>query len=66
MTLVEFRLNVLGLISQCPKYWRRGQAAFNILDSMGLARPVQEKGIDCFYDDSKIDEFIEEAWKLTQ
>ena len=43
-----------------PKNWREGQFVFNTIDSLyGIARTVQfNDGIDCFYDDSKIDRFI--------
>lgn len=43
---------------------RKGQAVFNYIDeTYGVARDVQfEDGIDCFYDDSKIYDFIEKAW----
>lgn len=45
--------------------WRLGQSVFNLLDTAQyghLSRIVQmDYGIDCFYDDDKIDEFIERA-----
>ena len=43
-----------------PTDWRRGQAAFNYIEQKyHVARQVQfEDGIDCFYDDSKINDFI--------
>ena len=43
-----------------PTDWRRGQAAFNYIEQKyHVARQIQfEDGIDCFYDDSKIDDFI--------
>ena len=45
-----------------PEY-RYGQSVFNIVDQyIGLARTVQFcDGIDCFYDDEKIDAFIEKV-----
>lgn len=48
-----------------PSDWRKGQAVFNFIDNeYGVARDVQfSDGIDCFYNDEKIDEFIEAAWK---
>lgn len=44
-----------------PKDWREGQFVFNFIDGVyGVARKAQfEYGIDCFYDDTKIDKFIE-------
>ena len=44
-----------------PPNWREGQFVFNRVDELyGVARAIQfiDK-VDCFYDDSKIDEFIE-------
>lgn len=45
-----------------PKQWREGQFVFNIASKIlgdGIVRQVQfEDGIDCFYDDTKIDDFI--------
>lgn len=46
------------------KEWRDGQFVFNVIDDVfpSLGRYIQfEKHIDCFYDDSKIDSFLEEA-----
>lgn len=48
-----------------PDYIRKGQHVFNYIDrKYNVARDVQflDK-IDCFYDDSKIDTFIEYAIK---
>lgn len=43
-----------------PNNWRQGQFVFNYIDEVyGVARIVQfHDGVDCFYDDSKIDEFL--------
>lgn len=44
-----------------PPNWREGQFVFNRVDELyGVARAIQfiDK-VDCFYDDSKIDEFIQ-------
>ena len=43
-----------------PKWSRNGQFVFNYIDCVyGVARDVQYKDkVDCFYDDTKIDEFI--------
>lgn len=49
-----------------PEQWREGQNVFNYIDSVyGISRHIQFKeGIDCFYDDSKIDAFLEKAVKI--
>lgn len=59
MTLQEFK----NIIYQEPKpnEWREGQFVFNTIDRLfgNIARTVQfEDGIDCFYQDSYIDDFI--------
>ena len=52
-------------VSTAPKEWRKGQAVFNIIDEVwGVAREVQFiDGVDCFYDDNKIDEFVAKSWE---
>lgn len=44
-----------------PSYIRLGQFVFNYIDeTYGVARHVQfVDKVDCFYDDSKIDAFLE-------
>ena len=55
MTLEEFKSSIYNI--EKPSRWREGQFVFNIIDS--LYGVVQFKdGIDCFYDNSKIDQFI--------
>ena len=58
MTLEEFKSSIYNL--EKPSNWREGQFVFNAIDHLyGVARTVQfNDGIDCFYDDSKIDQFI--------
>lgn len=58
MTLEEFKNSIYSI--EKPPHWREGQFVFNTIDSLyGVARAVQfNDGIDCFYDDSKIDQFI--------
>lgn len=58
MTLEEFRISIYSI--EKPSHWRDGQFIFNTIDSLyGVARIVQfNDGIDCFYDDSKINQFI--------
>lgn len=48
-----------------PEWSRKGQFVFNYIDKYyGVARDVQFlDNVDCFYDDSKIDQFIELAYK---
>lgn len=60
MTFEEFRNEVLTAMYSKPKNWRDGQFVFNHIDvEYGVARSVQFLyGVDCFYDDSKIEEFI--------
>ena len=58
MTLEEFKSSIYNI--EKPSHWRDGQFVFNTIDSVyEVARVVQfEDGIDCFYDNSKIDQFI--------
>ena len=58
MTPEEFKTSIYSI--EKPTHWREGQFVFNTIDSLyGVARIVQfNDGIDCFYDDSKIDQFI--------
>lgn len=49
-----------------PKNWRKGQSVFNYIDNVyGVARTIQFKyGIDCFYNDDNIDEFLNKAVEI--
>lgn len=49
-----------------PKNWRKGQSVFNYIDNVyGIARTIQLKyGIDCFYNDKYIDDFLDKAVEL--
>ena len=60
MTYNDFITEIWSNVDNCPKSWRKGQKVFNYIDSKyHVARKVQfEDGIDCFHDDSKIDQFI--------
>ena len=65
MTLEEFKKEVIDFAEYSkPKQWRKGQAVFNYIDhNYGIARTVQFKdGIDCFYNDDVIDEFINKSF----
>lgn len=65
MTLNQFIADVMSLIDECPRTWRKGQSVFNIVDAKyGVARAVQfEDHIDCFYDDEQIEPFLLAAYK---
>ena len=58
MTLEEFKNSIYSI--EKPSNWRDGQFVFNTIDKLyKVARKVQfESNIDCFYDDSKINQFI--------
>ena len=64
--LDEFRAEVLTAMLKKPKEWRDGQFVFNYIDEVyGVARSVQfVEGVDCFYDDKKIDDFIDRSYML--
>jgi hypothetical protein len=64
LRLDEFRAEVLIAMLKKPNGWRDGQFVFNYIDEVyGVARYVQFiDGVDCFYDDEKIDEFIDRCY----
>lgn len=64
LTFEEFRNEVLHAMKDKPKEWRDGQFVFNHIDvTYGVARRVQfGRNVDCFYNDSKIEEFIRESY----
>lgn len=59
MTLEELKKEIYSVPQ--PPYWRKGQFVFNYIDQIyGIARDVQFKdNVDCFYNDDKIDAFLE-------
>ena len=64
MTFDELKKEVNdSLLNSKPNDWRDGQFVFNYINAMyGVARYVQfQRNVDCFYIDSKIDEFIKEC-----
>lgn len=65
MTFGDFKNEIVRVIENRPKNWRKGQAIFNYIDAKyDVARSVQYSDkVDCFYDDSKIEEFIKAAYK---
>lgn len=60
MTVKEIKELIYGV--QIPTHWRHGQFVFNRVEELfgGVAREVQFMDrIDCFYDDTKIDRFLD-------
>ena len=66
MEYVGFKEEILKLAEERPKFIRKGQFIFNYIDEKyGVAREVQfVEGIDCFYDDSKIESFIIRSFEI--
>lgn len=66
MKYETFASEILNLAQECPREWRPGQSVFNIVESMcgNIAREVQfQDGIDCFYDDTRIEPFLKAVYK---
>lgn len=65
MTFEEFKEDILKNIKTLPENWRKGQKVFNYIDKKyGVARTVQfDYGIDCFYSDNLVNEFINKAYE---
>lgn len=66
VTFEEFIQDIYTKMGNKPKDWRKGQFVFNhIEENYGdVAREVQfQDKIDCFYNDDKIEEFIEACYK---
>lgn len=65
MTFGDFKNEIARVIENRPKSWRKGQAVFNYIESKyGVARSVLfEDGIDCFYRDDQIEEFLQKAYE---
>lgn len=63
MTIEELKNQIFS--TPKPPQWRKGQFVFNYIDEIyGIARDIQFKdNVDCFYNDDKIDEFLECAIK---
>ena len=61
MTVEGLKQEIYDWMPNKPKDWREGQAVFNYVDRVyDVARDAQfGYNVDCFYDDSKIDAFIE-------
>ena len=62
----EYKQLIDNEIINCPSTWREGQKVFNVVDSLfNVARKTQfEKGVDCFYDDNNIDDFISTSYEI--
>ena len=60
----DFKEDVLTAMKNKPEDWRDGQFVFNYInEKYGVARYVQFiDGIDCFYLDDKIDQFIDKCY----
>lgn len=62
----EFCKEIWDKPKNIPKDWRLGQYVFNVVDAFygTVAREVQfQDGIDCFYDDTKIEPFLKAVYK---
>ena len=62
----EYKQLIDNEIANYPSTWREGQKVFNAIDSLfNVARKTQfEKGVDCFYDDNNIDDFISTSYEI--
>lgn len=66
LSKTEFELPIWNEVNKRPSFIRRGQAVFNATEEIyGVAREVQFKDrIDCFYDDSQIEAFLDAAYNI--
>ena len=69
MTIEEIKKEIYDNISanNKPEGWRQGQYVFNLVNKLynHVGRVAQfTHGVDCFYRDDKIDEFIETCAKI--
>lgn len=67
LTKEEFFAKIGIAMKQMPNNWRKGQKVFNAIEMEfgAIARIVQfQYGIDCFNDDSKINEFKDKAYEI--
>lgn len=65
MTYAGFVQQVQNQTELFPESWRLGQKIFNAVEALfeGLGRDVQfGDGIDCFYDDNQIGNFLTAAY----
>ena len=63
-SLNEFREEILTAMENRASHLRKGQFVFNYInENYGVARYVQFiDGIDCFYNDDVIDQFIDKCY----
>lgn len=66
ITFEEFDSMIKDAIKEKPAEWRDGQFVFNYIDKyFCVARIAQYKyGVDCFFRDDDIDEFIETCYNI--
>ncbi len=65
MKFEEFKEEIFNNLENLPEDWRKGQKIFNYVDFAygDLARHIQfEHGVDCFYRDDLIDDFLKEVY----
>ena len=72
ITREEFNTLIWDKVKQYPKRWREGQKVFNAAEEVlfektneqhNIAREVQfDDRVDCFFDDEKINEFLNKCW----
>lgn len=66
ISMLEFKTDVMEGIKDYPSYWRKGQKVFNYVDENygEVARKAQFiDGIDCFYNDEKISDFLNACYE---
>lgn len=66
MKYEDFWKEIFKRPEDIPADWRLGQYVFNIVEAKygSVAREVQfQDGIDCFYDDTKIEDFLKAVYK---
>ena len=68
ITKEEFKNEIMEAMTEKPVSWRKGQFVFNYIDQVyGIARIAQfQKGVDCFYFDDAIDEFIDVCYSILE
>lgn len=68
MTREEFINDIKSAAEVRRKEIRYGQSVFNYIDSKyGVARTaVNEFKVDCFYNDSSVDDFIDNCWSIIE
>ena len=65
ITYEKYISDIWHAIDFRPRCLRKGQAVFNYIEQAypGVGRSVMEE-VDCFYNDSYIDQFIDACWKI--